>query len=155
MHAWQREARVSGSYQARYDAFVATTGLYPDFCEMSVFVSPAYQEESPMVQVFQSSARAVLYALGLSVPDPDGDCFDQGDVPFAGVLDASDLLGRILCAVAVAPEDAGLPAHQETGRYGAVLLDCGRKPGYLQEKLAQLRSLCQWAEARGQQVQWS
>lgn len=99
----------------------------------------------------------VLATLGLPGTDDHGDAY--GDEP------AEVFLGRVLMAIAVAPADAGVPAtvrHVDDGFGGAPLLtadgrwhDLGRRPGYTDRKLAELRALAQWCAAHGHQVAWA
>ncbi|MBV7674284.1 hypothetical protein STHAL_33090 [Streptomyces halstedii] len=66
-----------------------------------------------------------------------------------GAEDAGLFLGRVLLALALAPQDAGRPAAGD-GRY----IDCGRPQGYTQERLMQLHGLAATAQASGRRVTW-
>jgi len=108
--------------------------------------------DDPEVNVSNANARLLLEALGL--PFEDG----------SGSLDADDFLGRVLTALAVAPEDAGVPVHQmvpgESTIFGPVVeggatfIDCGRRPGYLQERLLQLEEVATHSLLAGRKVSW-
>jgi hypothetical protein len=109
-------------------------------------------QTDPEVNVSNSNARLLLEALGL--PFVDG----------CGSLGADDFLGRVLTALAVAPQDAGVPAHRlvpgESTIFGPVVeggatfIDCGRSEGYLQERLLQLEEVATAALLAGREVSW-
>lgn len=108
--------------------------------------------DGPEVNVSNANARLVLEALGL--PFEDG----------SGGLDAEDFLGRVLMALAVAPADAGVPQHRlvpgestifgTVTEHGATFIDCGRREGYLQERLVQLEEVARHAIGKGREVSW-
>ena len=109
---------------------------------------------SPAVNMTNVNARLVLDALGL--PFEDG----------TGALDAEDFWGRVLMALAIAPEDAGMPRHQlvagdvaplfgEVREGGATFIECGRREGYLQDKLRELVEVARWASTVGREVTWA
>ncbi|MFJ6354803.1 hypothetical protein ACIQKB_35770 [Streptomyces sp. NPDC092046] len=100
---------------------------------MSVtFFADAVSEE---VNMANANAARVLGVLG------------YGEL--AGDAEAEDFLGRVLVALALTPEDAGRPATAE-GRF----VDCGRREGYVQERLEELRELAEDARARRLTVYW-
>ena len=66
-----------------------------------------------------------------------------------GTLSAEDFLGRVLIALAVNPADAGVPPTQE-GNF----IDAGRREGYFDERLGQLRDLAERALAGGGSICW-
>lgn len=103
---------------------------------MCVVITPEGLEE-PSVDMANANAAAVLDVLGLPVDD------------MAGEEDAEAFLGRVLLALAVAPASAELPTFQE----GNVVFG-GRRAGYVQERLAQLRGLAETARALGLRVTW-
>jgi hypothetical protein len=84
-----------------------------------------------------TNARRVLEALGFT----DDELF--------GELSAELFLGRILLADAVSPVDAGRPTII-TGN----VIECGTEEGYLQDRLARLRSLAEWAYANNATITW-
>jgi hypothetical protein len=95
------------------------------------------------VDFSMSNASLVLDALGL---DP---------VDMSGALPADDFLGRVLMAEAVAPHDEGLPSYDDTQATGPTWIECGRREGYLQERLAELRELAEAAKNEGAEVSWA
>lgn len=110
---------------------------------------------SPNVAI--GNTAHVLSLLGLPQADEFGDAC--GDEP------ASVFLGRVLMALAVAPTDEGVPATSRAlrdGFGGAPVLtaggrwhDMGRAAGYTERKLAEIRTLAEWADARGFRVAWA
>lgn len=114
-----------------------------EYCdEYSVFVTPVYEDEAPEVNVSNVNARAILDALGHSLDADDELC---------GGEDAESFMGRVLMAVAVAPQDAGVPTHHVTPNF----IDCGRPEGYLQDRLEALREVAEYAASKGREVVWS
>lgn len=94
------------------------------------------------VNMSNSNAARVCGSLGINL-DAMGWC---------GSLTAQDFLGRILVALAVEPADAGLPSTVDAAPGRATFIDCGRAPGYAQERLEQLRELADWAVANGVEI---
>lgn len=102
-------------------------------------IGPIYEEEPPYVNVSNANAIRLLEVLGLPCT------FDMlGDSE-----PADDFLGRVLMALAVNPADPGLPAIEEGN-----VIDCGRRPGYLEDRLGQLRDVAAWAAAHRKVVMW-
>lgn len=86
------------------------------------------------VNMSNSNAAVVCDALGINLEE-EGWC---GSVP------AENFLGRVLVALAIQPSDEGIPSHElPTG--GVRWIECGRRPGYTQDRLAQLHALATWA----------
>lgn len=102
------------------------------------------------VNMSNTNAAVVCGSLGINL-DAAGWC---------GSLTASDFLGRILVALAVNPADAGIPAHElpvgDAARPAwageARFIECGRREGYTEERLGQLRELADWAVAHGAEI---
>lgn len=125
-------------------------------------------EVGPELNVSNSNARFLLGLLGLPT-----------DEDLSGSIDGSDMLGRALVACAVSPADEGVPAHDVLpgdgdAAFGAIadalgvnvvegepqdapaqvatglrMVDCGRRAGYAQERLAELVQVAQFAADRG------
>jgi hypothetical protein len=135
----------------------AHTGI--DDCD-GQYALPVEPFDDADVNMSNRNAAMVLDALGLP------SSFDDG---LAGSEDADAFLGRILLAIAMCPDDPGVPVHQMTAAEtqadptvgfiagalgGARVVDCGRPAGYLQDRLADLRTLAETARAHGHGVYW-
>lgn len=130
----------------------------PETCpEYPLRVIGLQGDQPPEVQLNNRNAALLFDALGLpeaAEPIEPGPLAEEllGPNPVAfdcGELTADDLLGRVLTAHALAPTDDGLPAVQD-GRHTA----CGRRPGYLQERLAHLEHLAHWCRHRNLRITW-
>lgn len=106
----------------------------------------------PAVNVANGNASVLLAALGLLGDDLDAEA--RQDVLCGGSVPAEDFLGRILLALAVAPSDAGVPAHEIPGP-GARFVECGRSEGYLQDRLGALRGVADFAITQDTEVVWN
>jgi hypothetical protein len=108
---------------------------------MSITFAPA-TVGGPTVNMANGNAAQVIDLLGLTY---DGDF---------GELAAEDFLGRVLLAQALSDvtfDDVnGRPAVRE-GNW----IDCGRRPDYLVERLAELQKIATWAHERNAVVVWS
>lgn len=114
--------------------------------------------ELPEVNVSVYNAMTLLDALGVDYryepteDEREHDCLGLAGVELVGGLDAQDFMGRVLTALAVAPQSAEVPAHAAVGAPNVV--NCGRREGYLQEKLVALHEVAQFAADHGRDVQW-
>jgi hypothetical protein len=107
--------------------------------QSETFASDAYDMD---VNVSNANARHLLDALG----------FDTEDL--TGSAPAEMFEGAVLLALAINPADEGIPAHELVpGRSN--LIDCGRRAGYTDERLAQLRTLAAFAREQHLTVVWS
>ena len=108
------------------------------------------------VNMSNSNAATVAAALGI----------DLEEWGWAGVLAPEDFQGRVLVALALSPADEGMPSFQlapgdSAGVFGTVreggptFIQGARRPGYLQERLGQLRELADWAVANSAPVCFS
>lgn len=114
-------------------------------------------EPNPLwVNMANGNAVRVADVLGFRLdPDHDGDLY--------GEMDAEKFLGHVLVGLALAPADEGMPAHElapgDPGRPAwsgeARFVMAERRPGYLQDRLAELRTLAEWAVANKEPVQWA
>lgn len=109
------------------------------------YIEALEESPSPSINVSSMNARALLDVLGITREE----CPD-----LVGGEDPEAFLGRVLMAQAVAPADAGIPATEAAGP-GARFIDCGRDEGYIDERLAQLRSLANFCVAEGRDVVWA
>lgn len=113
------------------------------------------------VSVGCGNAALVLEALGSPGVCNFAACDCYGDLP------ADDFLGRVLIAELVAPYDDGTDTYlvrsgdavsqvvAVLAAGGAQVWNCGRNAGYLQERLARLRTLAHWCRDRGYRVAWA
>lgn len=98
-------------------------------------------DDDPSVNMSNGNAAHLLATLG----------FDTDEL--LGSTSAEDFLGRVLVALAVAPIDAGIPAH-DISEGGAQVVNCGRPEGYTQHRLDQLRTLAEFARSHDANVSW-
>ena len=96
------------------------------------------------VNMANANAAVVLDALGFAEDVAAGD--------LCGSVPAQDFLGRVLTGFGLAPTDPGRPATEDIGEHGARFIDCGRAPGYVQDRLGQLQALAEAAVADPQVV---
>lgn len=102
--------------------------------------------QAPDVRVSNLNAVSVLELLGLA---------HDGEVDLFGSCGAEEFEGRVLTALALAPADAGVPAHEAAGAGGATVVECGRRPGHHQDVLGRLYEIAAWARARQRRIVWS
>lgn len=88
-----------------------------------------------------ANAREVLSYLDLDTED------------LGGSITPTDLAGRCLIALALAPDVELIPT-EDRGALGATIIDCGRAKGYIPSKLEALLALCDFANAQGRDIQW-
>lgn len=100
------------------------------------------EAEELEINMSSSNAAVVCGALGIDLAE-EGWC---------GSLPAEDFLGRVLMALAIQPSDEGVPARDDTVPGQVRWIECGRRPGYIQERLAQLHELAQWAVAHQAEI---
>ncbi|MFI6432852.1 hypothetical protein [Rhodococcus oryzae] len=86
-----------------------------------------------------ANARTLLELLGLDI-EGFRDC------------PAEDFLGRCSSRGRSAPPTRVLPAHAVDGN--ARVIECGRRPGYIQDQLEQLHRVAVWAVEKDRAVQW-
>lgn len=126
----------------------------PEVCpDYDLRVQGIEDVERPDVEVTSRNAPLLLAALGYGE-------FDESDDMW-GEASPQEFRGRVLTALAVAPADAGVPAHSDADAPaylgalgGARWRQCGRREGWLQDKLAALHDLADWCERHGRQVHW-
>lgn len=87
--------------------------------------------------VSNANAADLLSYLGLE-PEYPGD--------LSGTFTADEVLGACLVATAIGAPDLGHEGGVDP-RPGARMIHCGRREGYLEEKVAYLTELAQWAKA--------
>lgn len=129
----------------------ATRTFRPEFNADVLMDVPAADELA--VNMSNSNAAQVCRTLGI----------DLEQWGWCGNLPAEDFLGRVLVALAIEPADEGVPSHRllpgdSAGIFGTVqeggpaFIECGRREGYTQERLGQLRELADWAVANGAEI---
>ena len=117
----------------------ATRAFSPEF--NADLITPIPAAEHLSVNMSQGNAARVCETLGIDL-DEEGWC---------GSLPAVDFQGRVLVALALSPADEGMPSYEHPGP-GATMIEAARRPGYLQERLGQLRELADWAVAHGAEI---
>lgn len=98
-------------------------------------------DPSPVVNVTKTNAVLLLGLLGLDSEDN-------------GPLEPGNFMGRVLMAQAVNPSDAGVPATEST-EGGVLLINCGRREGYAEDRLADLHELAEFAVRTGRDIYWA
>lgn len=98
------------------------------------------EEDLMVINMHVGGAAKVLAALGLR---PDGE-------EMLGECTAQDFLGRVLVALAVEPEDAGMPSYESSPNW----FECARPEGYVQRHLENLRKLAEFCIENGMLVAW-
>lgn len=119
----------------------------------------AYIDEVPSpgnpatVNVSNANAAALLTALGMRLP---GEEYPD----LCGTEDARVFLDRVEVALsgAVGLDDSGTtPVTYQAGDLehpGALVIECGRSPGYLTRRLGELRELAHACLTEGLRVTW-
>jgi hypothetical protein len=134
--------------------------IYHGQCEHAEADETAHGCRAHEVNVSNANAAALLEILGLRTDaEPEGEIL--GGLPVFGEMvgdcEGEKFLGRVLTARALldARGDGGTPATVKGGTTSALIVDCGRAPGYLAERLGQLEDLATTAVAREQLVVWA
>lgn len=108
---------------------------------MSITITPN-AAAAPTVNMANGNAAEVFDLLGI---DFDGDW---------GTTTGPDFLGRVLLAIALL-HTATADAQGRPDRVDDSIVECGRRPGYLAERLAALHDLAVWACEHHADVTWS
>jgi hypothetical protein len=109
------------------------------------------------VNLANGNAVRLLAVLGYPLDTEEGPV---GDAP------AADFLGRVLVALALAPDDEAMPAYRMTAEElspalrelcggGATVWQGPRREGYLQDKLERLETLARFCVEQGYAVLWA
>jgi hypothetical protein len=133
-----------------YEAIVVEIGLHKEVCEdcqhYGLFSQAVVDVDVEDVNMANGNAVLVFAALGIAL---DGN---------GGQMSGQDLLGRVLMAQAVGPDDTGIaPAvtgGREVGQPGATMIDCGLRPGYYADRFTQIREIAEVAARLGRNVYW-
>jgi hypothetical protein len=140
-----------------YDDAKKLSDLHVKGCEECAYLDGCFIQDVtavPRLNVSSANGAALLEVLGLRPADADvidGLFYCVED----GMLDATDFLGRVLMAMVVAPSDAGAPWHDDSRPGGPRVTQCGRREGYVDEKLIELEVIAKWARDHGRKVQWT
>lgn len=130
----------------------ATRRFCPEFDADLLIACP--EADDLAVNMANGNAAQVCAALGIDLA-AEGWC---------GSLPAADFLGRVLLALAISPADEGMPSHDLqpgddagpllgiVGEGGPRIIQGARHPGYLQDRLTQLRELADWAVAHDAEI---
>lgn len=115
-----------------------------DYCGQGLMhITAVETDPAPSFSATGSNAAHLLTLLGLpAAPDEDGSIF--------GSLQAQDFLDRVLLAQA-ANVDARVPALTAAA---PTSIHLGRRPGYAEHRLTELRAIAEFAVSRGRTVQW-
>lgn len=110
------------------------------------FIDSAVSE--PEVNVSNITAVELLDNLGILV----GEDFSERCL---GSISAADLKGRVLMALALLPEDEGMPAYETTNTmFGLKIWAAPRPAGHTQKVLHRLLDVAEFALAQGRDVDW-
>jgi hypothetical protein len=131
------------------------------FCDLDTpfVVARTAADDEPTVQTTSVNGRLLLRALGL-VPEVGAEAVNTtapedhvdwgGRDDLVGVCDSAELLDRIDVALALHPADEGVPWHTVSTN----VMDCGRRPGYLHDRLTALREVALYAHSSHRRVDW-
>lgn len=117
-----------------------------DTPDATIHCYPVYDTDSDLsVTMSNVNGLRVLEVLG----------FDSEDgIPYVGTCDADDFEGRVALARALTPVDAGIPVTTTVGENGPTVVECGRRPGYLQDRLDTLADLAALARSHNSPISW-
>lgn len=134
-HAEAYSAMTSGS---------VVTACGDDYCLAlgTLFVVPEVSE--PEVQMSNLNASEVFPLLGI----------DLEESYWCGSMSAGDFKGRILLALALAPEDFGREAEPIGHAVLGIGIRAPREVGYTQVRLAMMLEVADLAISRGTEVCW-
>jgi hypothetical protein len=96
------------------------------------------------VNLANSNAARIMQLLGYS-----------GEDLYCGSAAVDDFLGRLLIADGLLETTDERAPHTRKGQLGATLIDLGERAGYLNEKLALLIDLTNWAKSNNSDICWS
>jgi hypothetical protein len=114
----------------------------PELCpDYPLSVHAIEDLERPEINVSNANATHLLHALGYGEHGELDELF--------GDATPEEFRGRVLTALALAPADEGTPSYQD-GNW----VECGRRPGYLQNRLTELLDLADWCARNARPVQW-
>lgn len=140
----------SSTFASREEAYSAissgsvVTACGDDYCLAlgTLFVVPEVSE--PEVQMANLNASEIFPLLGI----------DLGDSGWCGSMPADDFKGRVLLALALAPEDLGREAEPMGHAVFGIGIRAPRAVGYTQARLAKMLEVADLAISRGTEICW-
>jgi hypothetical protein len=124
------------------------------FCEEGhCFIRAVFPDEGPSLNVANGNAIKILASLHLGSRVVETG-FGPAPADCGGSLDAEDFLGRVLAAEIMSVGDPGRPEEITVVDGGPTIVSCGTPEGYLDDKLAALREIAEFAQAHGRAVVW-
>lgn len=134
-HAEAYAARISGS---------VITECGDNYCEAldGLFVVPEVSE--PEVQMANLNASEIFPLLGIDLAESD----------WCGSMNAADFKGRVLLALALAPEDLGRAPEPMGHAVLGIGIRAAREVGYTQTRLSLMLEVADLALIRGTEVCW-
>lgn len=131
----------------------------PYYCAEAAFTKACETVgDVPEIGIAYINAIDLLDALGVDFryePTPEeaaSDLFGMAGFEFCGTLAAQDFMGRVLTALAVAPESAEIPSYAVVGAPNSIR--GYREEGYVQKYLRGLHEIAQFAIDHDRQVTW-
>lgn len=121
-----------------------------DCAYQTMLITGIEEAPAPRINVADRNGMHLLDLLGI---ESEGDD-EFGYQPF-GSMSGEDFLGRVLMAQAIAPADAGRPAVEHRSEGGMTVIEGGRREGYSEDRLTELRELAEFSIATGRKVQWN
>lgn len=118
----------------------ATTTQHP---EWGAVIAPVRSADHLSVNVSNGNAALILERLGYPCSVDE----------LWGEADGAELLGRVMVAN-VGRDDTGVAFTEDRGARGAVLTDCGVRPGYFDDVMGKLAALGTHAADNGWMVSW-
>ena len=135
------------SHAEAYSALSArsvVSGCGDDYCLAmgDLFVVP--ETADPEVNMANLNAQDVFPLLGIDLEESD----------WCGSMPADDFKGRVLLALALAPEDAGREAEPIGHAVLGIGIRAAREVGYTQTRLTMMLEVADLAIERGTEVCW-
>jgi hypothetical protein len=115
---------------------------------------PDYDDGETFVNVSNGNARALLGYLRVARADQAGDVFGSRPARVLAAHCRRALWPEIASRGDEGIEPAEYRAVRADGTPGPLVIECGRRPGYLQEKARALLVLCERAGDDGE-IEWA
>lgn len=139
-------ANPAEAYAHKASAAYTLVECEDEYCDNTRYVQSVI--ETPELNMSNVNARFVLEMLGYK------------DTSDGGSASAEEFMGRVLMALAIAPHDEGVPAHDDSSydsngvRISGQLIQGGRPKGYLQDRLMELETVATWAAENNTTIVW-